>query len=38
MLVGWLVGCFGFNSALRQYFIDMEQLPKCWLVGWLFWA
>ena len=30
--VDWLVGCFGFNGPLRQYF----SLYRAWeLVGWL---
>ena len=25
---GWLVGCFGFNGLLRQYFSLSGRLPK----------
>ena len=26
--VGWLVGCFGFNGPLRQYFSLYRAVPK----------
>ena len=27
-MVGWLVGCFGFNGPLRQYFNLIGPSPK----------
>ena len=30
--VGWLVGYFGFNDPLRQYFSLGRRLPESWLV------
>ena len=28
MLVGWLVGCFGFNGPLRQYFSPYRAVSQ----------
>ena len=37
-LYGWLVGCFGFNGPLRQYFslyraVSQREGERFWLVG-----
>ena len=34
--VGWLVGCFGFNGPLRQYFSLYRAVSQRF--GWLFWV
>ena len=41
---GWLVGCFGFNGPLRQYFSlyravsqrEGERGEDGWMDGWMF--